>query len=217
MSARRSSRSRSPFARVFAIVIALHVGGGAGVFWLAKTQSGRALARVYNVTLFEPPKPEEAEAEVEPPPPPPVVEEPQLADIPAPAAEAPIAAPAAPSAVSSAPPAPTIGGGGGTNWSGKFAGADAFDGPEGAFHAAVTGRFRRHYVEPPEAFGPAELELKVTAKGSIDRYRLARSSGSEKNDQAILASAQRVQSEGLGVTPPEERARIVTVRFVPSS
>lgn len=215
MPSHRTSRNSSPFGRVFAIVIALHAGVGAGVFWLAKTQTGREFARVYKVTLFEPPKPEEVE--VEPPPPPPVVEEPQLADIPAPTVEAPIAAPVDTRPVPNLPPAPSIGGGGGTNWSGKFVGADAFKGPEGAFHAAVTGRFRRHYIEPPEPFGPAELELKVTAQGGIDRYRLARSSGSERNDQAILASAQRVQSEGLGVTPPEERARIVTVRFVPSS
>jgi len=211
----RRRKSRSPFVTVFAVVIALHAGVGAGVFWLAKTQSGREFARVYKVSLFEPPKPEEIEKpEVEPPPPPPV-EEPKIAEVAAPAAPAPIAAPVAAAAVSAAP-APSIGGGG-TNWSGKFAGADAFDGPEGAFHAAVTGRFRRYYVEPPEQFGPAELELRVSGRGAIDRYRLARSSGSERNDQAILVAAQRVQSEGLGITPPEERGRIVTVRFVPSS
>ena len=60
MSGRRNRRGRSPFVVVFAIVIGLHVAAGGGIFWLARTQSGQAFARVYNVTLFEPPKPEEA-------------------------------------------------------------------------------------------------------------------------------------------------------------
>ena len=62
----------------------------------------------------------------------------------------------------SSSPAPTIGGGG-VNWNGsKFSGDSLGKGPEGAFNAAVTGRFRKFYSEPSEAFGPAELELTVT-------------------------------------------------------
>jgi len=107
---------------------------------------------------------------------------------------------------------------GGPNWGGgKFMSAGLGDGPEGAFHAALTGRFRKHYTEPPEAFGAAELEVVVSGQGSIRSFRLVRSSGSQKNDEAILQAAARVQGEGVGITPPENHARVVTVRFVPSS
>ena len=44
-----------------------------------------------------------------------------------------------------------------------------------------------------------------------------KSSGSTKNDQAILAAASRVKAEGVGIDPPDNRGRIVTVRFVPST
>ncbi|HBZ71084.1 MAG TPA: hypothetical protein DEP35_15665, partial [Deltaproteobacteria bacterium] len=117
----------------------------------------------------------------------------------------------------SSAPAPTIGTGG-VNWNGgKFTGDALGKGPEGAFHAAVTGRFRKYYTEPPEAFGPAELELHVTGTGAVRSFRLTKSSGLPKNDEAILAAAARVQAEGLGTSPPENRPRVVTVRFIPSS
>lgn len=211
MPAHRHRGSSFPFARVFGSVIALHLAVGGGALWLAKTQSGQEFARVYQIKLFEPPKPPEpAKPEAPPPPPPPAVEQPVVE------APAPLAAAAVASAPAPAVAAPTLGGGG-ASWSGKFAGAGSFDGPEGAFHAAVTGRFRKHYSEPPEAFGAAELELSVTHEGSVRSYRLIRSSGNAHNDQAILQAAARVQAEGIGVQPPEERGRIVTVRFVPSS
>ena len=198
-----------PFGRVLAIVIALHVVVGGGGLWLAKTQSGQEFARVYQIKLFEPPKPPE-EAKAEPPPPPPPVAPPIVQPTPQ------VAVPAAASAPTAAAAAPTLGGGG-TNWNGKFAGVGSFDGPEGAFHAAVTGRFRKHYSEPPEPFGAAELELSVASDGTVRSYRLVQSSGNAKNDQAILQAAAQVQSEGLGTEPPNQKGRIVTVRFVPSS
>jgi hypothetical protein len=81
----------------------------------------------------------------------------------------------------------------------------------------VTGRFRKYYSEPPDSFGPAELELSVSGTGAVRSFRLVKSSGNAKNDQAILDAASHVQSEGVGVAPPENHARLVTVRFVPSS
>jgi len=196
-----------PIARVLAIVVALHIVVGGGALWIAKTQSGREFAKVYHIKLFEPPKPE-TKPEAPPPPPPP------------PVAQKPLEAPPTPAmAMAKAPagtPAPTIGTGG-VNWNGgKFTGDSLGKGPEGMFNAAMTGRFRKYYSEPPEPFGPAELEVIVTGTGAVRSYRLTKSSGLAKNDQAILDAAARVQAEGVGV-PPDNRPRVVTVRFVPTS
>jgi hypothetical protein len=194
---------------VLAIVVALHIVVGGGALWIAKTQSGQEFAKVYHIKLFEPPKPEAKHDEPPPPPPPPP-----------PVAQKPLeAAPTQTMAVAKMPssPAPTIGGGG-VNWNGgKFTGDSLGKGPEGAFHAAVVGRFRKYYSEPPEAFGSAELELRVTATGAVQSYRLVKSSGLQKNDAAILEAAARVQAEGIGSPPPQNHARLVTVRFIPSS
>ncbi len=216
MRSQRQKKQSFNFTGVFAAVIGLHLLVGGGGLWLAKTQAGKEFARVYNVTIFEPPKPAE-EAKVEPPPPPPVEEAPAIE---APAMDTPaVSAPAASlaSAVEAAPAIGSAGAGGGINWEGKFAGAGAFDGPEGAFHAAVTGRFRKYYREPSESFGAASLELQVGGQGSVESYRLVKSSGNPTNDQAILTAASRIQAEGVGIDPPENRGRVVTVRFVPSS
>jgi len=195
-----------PIARVLAIVVALHIVVGGGALWIAKTQSGREFAKVYHIKLFEPPKPE-TKPEAPPPPPPPVAQKPLEAP------PTPAMAVAAPSSA----PAPTIGTGG-VNWNGgKFSGDALGKGPEGIFNAAVTGRFRKYYSEPPEAFGPAELELMVTGTGAVRSYRLTKSSGLAKNDQAILEAAAHVQADGVGSPPPENRPRVVTVRFVPTS
>jgi len=43
-----------------------------------------------------------------------------------------------------------------------------------------------------------------------------KSSGSSRNDQAILSAAAQIQAEGLGA-PPGGKGRAVTVRFLPSS
>jgi periplasmic protein TonB len=209
--ARRAHRHRGtgfPLARTFATVVSLHVAVGGGLLWIARTESGRNFAKTYNIKLFEPPKPP-PKTEEAPPPPPPKVE---AAEVPPP--------PTAGTAVAAAPaPAaamPSIGGGG-ANWSGgKFVGDSLVNGPDGAFNAAIMGRFRKHYHEPPDSFASAELEIGVTGSGAIRSYRLLRSSGNPANDQAILTAAQAVQSEGVGA-PPDGKSRIVTVRFIPTS
>jgi len=131
-----------PLGKTLVIVLALHAVVGGFVAFLAKTQAGQEIARTYNIKLFQPEKPPPPKQEEKPPPPPPPkVEQPQ--------APPPMVA-TVPTAV--AAPAPQIGGGGGAagagvNWnSGNFAGG--FDGPDGAFNAAVTASFRKHYKEP---------------------------------------------------------------------
>lgn len=195
------------FGRVFAIVVAIHALFGGGLLWLAKTSAGQQFAKTYDIKLFQPepkPEPEPPQTAEEPPPPPPPIETPKI--------EAPKLA-AAPSAAATAP-APSIGGGApGTSWSGRFAG-DSFDGPDGAFHAGVTRVFRDAYREPAGEFGAAEVELTVGGTGTVRSYRLAKSSGSSANDQALLDAARRVQTSGLPA-PPENKPRAVTVRLFP--
>lgn len=210
------SRHRSggfQLGRTFTIVVALHLVVGSGVLWLSKTTAGQAVLKRYDIKLFEPAKPPEPEqqAKNEPPPPPPKVEQPAT---PPPSA--------APQVASVAPSAPQIGGaalgGGGASWSGKFSGG-SFDGPLGAFHASVLGRFRKHWSEPDqrEQFQTAEIQLVVTGSGTVKSYRLLRSSGNQAIDRALLDVCAKVQAEGVG-QPPEEQRRgsVVTVRFVPA-
>jgi protein TonB len=186
---------------------------GGLVAFIAKTQAGQEIARTYHIKLFQPekPPPPPKQEEKPPPPPPPKVDqpkapEPMVARVPAAAAA----------------PAAQIGGGGGAggagvNWnSGNF--ASGFDGPEGAFNAAVTASFRKYYKDPRENFGPAQLQLVVSETGHVVSYRLVNSSGNAANDRAILAAAEQVKSEGVA-TPrkgdPKGNDRVVTIRFTP--
>ena len=131
--------------------------------------------------------------------------------------KAPIEAPKVASIAPAAAPAPQISGAmrAGNSWGGKFVGG-LEEGPLGAFHASVLGSFRSAYQEPAkeERFGPAVLEVQVAASGQVLSYRLARSSGSQLNDRALLDAAERVKQKGVAA-PPEQKARVVTVNFVP--
>jgi TonB family protein len=194
--------------RVFLIVIGIHVVFGGGLLWMAKTQTGQEFAKTYNIKLFSPPLPppkhEEPPKPETPPPPPPEVAQPKV--------EMPKLAAAAPSAA----PAPQIGGDGGPSmaWGGKFAGGN-LDGPEGAYNAGVTSLFRSVYQMPPGTrFGPAVVQLQVTGSGQVQEFRLAQSSGSPAQDQALLAAAEKVKARGTP-PPPDQKPRSVTVRIYP--
>jgi len=209
MATHRHRQSAFPWAKVFAIVVGIHALIGGGLLWLARTQSGQDFAKVYDIKLFQPEKPPEPEKPETPPPPPPPMEKPLEAP---PVAAAAVAAPAPAAA------GPAVGGSavGGLNWGGgRFVGGFE-DGPLGAFHASVTSRFRDAYHEPAksEQFGPAKVELTVDANGGVRSYRLAQSSGSSVNDQALLAAAEVVKQRGVGA-PPDSKARVVSVNFVP--
>jgi TonB family protein len=209
----RHRGSGFPMAKILAIVIGVHVVGGLGFTWLAKTTAGQELAKKYNIKLFAPPKPpEQAKQEPPPPPPPP----PKTQDT-----APPPTATAAPKIASAAPPPSAVpmiggGGGGGPNWAGgKFLGAGLGDGPEGAYRASVIARFRKHYEDNKQEFGNAELRLAVNRQGAVTGYRLTQSSGNADNDRAILEAAARLQQEGAG-PPPADKGAIVTVRLYPS-
>lgn len=210
--AHRHRRGGLPFGKTVVIVLSIHALAGGGLLFLAKTQAGREIARTYHIKLFQPhkPPPKPPVAKAKPPPP----------KLPA-LVKAPAAAPQLPKLAAAAPPSdPQIGGGGvdgaigaGVNWSGGiFAGG--FDGPDGAFNASVTARFRKYYHEPGDSFGSAQLQMVVTGRGQVSSYRLLRSSGDASNDRAILAAAEKVKDAGVAA-PPKGKGRIVTVRFVP--
>jgi periplasmic protein TonB len=201
----RSSRHKKnpvPIGRTLGVVAAIHVALGAGVFALAQTEVGQRMIKQYKVSLAQEEKPKEKEPpkREEPPPPPPE----QKLEAPAPDVAA---APAATAAVTE------IGGGGGLAYGGKFAAPSGSGGAVGAFNASVERRFRQYYKEPREEFGAAEVEVDIGAAGEVLTYRLARSSGSQSNDAAILEALAKLQKDG--VMRPPKGARQVTVKVTP--
>lgn len=201
----RSSRHKKnpvPIGRTLGVVAGIHVALGAGVFALAQTEVGQRMIKQYKVSLAQEEKPKEKEPpkQQEPPPPPPE----QKLEAPQPD----VAAAPAPSAAVT-----EIGGGGGLAYGGKFAAPSGSGGAVGAFNASVERRFRQYYKEPREEFGAAEVEVDVGAAGEVLTYRLARSSGSQSNDAAILEALAKLQKDG--VMRPPKGARTVTVKVTP--
>jgi len=192
-----------PLGRTLAIVLALHAGLGAGLFALAQTEVGQQMLKTYHVKLGQEEKPPEPPKQEEAPPPPPP---------PSPVQEAPpVAQNAAPAAAALA--APQVGGGDGAlHYGGKFAGPAG--GPLGGFHASVERTFRSFYQQPAGSAAAAILELDVAGSGAVRSYRLARSSGNPENDQAVLAAADRMKSQGVAA-PPGGNARRVQVKVTP--
>jgi outer membrane biosynthesis protein TonB len=213
MATHRHRSGGFPIARIVAAVIGVHVLGGLGFLFLAKTQAGQQLAKQYNIKLFTPPKPpEQAKQEPPPPPPPP----PRTKD----AAPPPPSASSAPKMASAAPPpsaAPMIGGGGGApNWAGgKFLGSGLGDGPEGAYRASTIAKFRGCFKDNMAEMGGGELRLAIDRQGAVKGFKLATSTGNTELDQEALRCAGELQRTGLG-PPPADKGAIVTVRLYPS-
>jgi len=201
----RHQKSSIPIGRTLTIVAGIHVLLGAGVFALAQTEVGQRMIKQYKVSLAQEEKQEEKKEppkREEPPPPPP---------------EQKLQAP--PPDVAAAPSAPSagvteIGGGGGLAYGGKFSAPSGGGGPVAAFNNSVERRFRQYYKEPRDAFGAAQLELRVGAQGQVLSYQLARSSGSAGNDASILDAAGRLQKDGV-IPPPKGKERIVLVKVTP--
>jgi protein TonB len=199
---RRHKKNPVPIGRTLGIVAGIHVALGAGVFALAQSEVGQRMIKQYKVSLAqeeEKPKQKEPPKQEEPPPPPP---EQQMQAPPPDVAAAP-----APSA------ALTEIGGGGLAYGGKFAAPSGSGGAVGAFNASVERRFRQYYKEPREDFGSAEVVLDIGAAGEVLTYRLARSSGSQSNDAAILEALAKLKQDG--VMRPPKGAREVTVKVTP--
>lgn len=192
-----------PIGRILLIVLGLHVGLGAGLLVLAQTEAGRELIKTYHVKIAQDQPPEPPKQEEAPPPPPP----------PPPVQEAPPTPQVAAVTQSAAVAAPEIGGSGSAlRYGGKFTGPAG--GPLGGFHASVERSFRSYYKQPDGSAAAAVLELDVEGSGAVRAYRLARSSGNEENDQAVLAAAGKLQGSGVA-RPPSGKARRVQVKVTP--
>lgn len=202
-------KKKSKLGTTLLIVGLVHVGIGGGLYWVAQTQWGQDLIKVYKLNAFrkeEPPSPPEKEPEPEPepeapkpepkpqeaPPPPP----PQQADAPPPpkASDAP-----GPPPVSTDPFA--IGKG-----RGRFAG----------YTDILTASIQAKYQAPPSLPDDLEYavlcELIIDEQGRVLQYRLVNSSGSLLFDQSALDALAKVTEVR---PPPPGMDHTIVVKFFP--
>ncbi|MGA6828444.1 TonB family protein [Nitrospira sp. NS4] len=204
-------KKKSKLGTTLMIVGLVHLGIGGGLYWVAQTQWGQDLIKVYKLNAFkkeEPPPPPEKEPEPEPEPEPPKPE-PKPQEVPPPppppqSAEAPLPpkasdAPAGPPPVSSDPFA--IG-----KSRGRFAG----------YADIVTASIQAKYQQPPSL--PEELEyavlceLVIDDQGRVLQYRLVNSSGSLLFDQSALEALAKVTEVR---PPPPGMDHTIVVKFFP--
>jgi hypothetical protein len=190
------------------IVVGIHAAMGAGVVFLQKTEAGREI--MHKINFYQPPEveePETQEPEVEPPP---VVE--------APIEAPPVVDMAAPAAASAASSVSIGSNAGGMNWSGgKF--VDRLgEGPLGAFHGCVIGRYRSCLGGWNELAKQVEFEVRLGANGKVVSSRMTRSSGSSDQDRVLNEALQCVQREFRCPLPADDSAagRVITVKLAPS-
>ncbi len=202
-------KKKSKLGTTLLIVGLVHLGIGAGLYWVSQTEWGQNLIKVYKLNAFkkeEPPPPPEKEPEPEPEPEPPKPEPtPQEAPPPPPPqTEAPpppkaADAPTGPPAMDANPFA--IGKG-----RGRFAG----------YTDILTSMIQAKYQQPPELPDDLEYavlcELVLDQEGRVLQYRLLTSSGSLLFDQSALDALAKVTQVR---PPPEGMDHTVVVKFFP--
>lgn len=200
-------KKKSKLGTTLLIVGVVHLGIGAGLYWVSQTDWGQNLIKVYKLNAFkkeEPPPPPEKEPEPEPEPEPPKPEpKPQEAPPPPPpAAEAP------PPPQAADAPAPA-------------ASADPFAigktrKPFAGYSDILTAMIQAQYHQPPSLPDDLEYavlcELVLDAQGRVLQYRLVNSSGSLLFDQSALDALAKVTQVR---PPPEGMDRTVIVKFFP--
>jgi protein TonB len=202
-------KKKSKLGTTLLIVGVIHLGIGGGLYWVAQTDWGQNLIKVYKLNAFkkeEPPPPPEKEPEPEPEPEPPKPEPKQqeAPPPPPPTAEAPppqkaVDAPTGPPQMDANPFA--IG-----KSRGKFAG----------YTDILTASIQSKYQQPPDL--PEDLEYVVLCElildkdGRVLQYRLLTSSGSLLFDQSALEALSKVTQVR---PPPEGMDPTVTVKFFP--
>ncbi|HBR48928.1 MAG TPA: hypothetical protein DEA71_02475 [Nitrospira sp.] len=201
-------KKKSKLGTTLLIVGAIHVGIGAGLYWVAQTDWGQNLIKVYKLTAFrkeDPPPPPDKEPEPEPEPEPPKPEpKPQEAPPPPP----PVAeAPPPPQAADAPGPSPMN--------------ADPFAigkgrKPFAGYSDILTAMIQAQYHQPPTL--PDDLdyavlcELVLDEEGRVLQYRLVNSSGSLLFDQSALDALAKVTQVR---PPPDGMDRTVIVKFFP--
>lgn len=200
-------KKKSKLGTTLVIVGVVHLGIGAGLYWVSQTDWGQNLIKVYKLNAFkkdDPPPPPEKEPEPEPEPEPPKPEpKPQEAPPPPPpAAEAP------PPPTAADAPAPAVS-------------ADPFAigknrKPFAGYSDILTAMIQAQYHQPPSL--PDDLdyavlcELVLDEQGRVLQYRLVNSSGSLLFDQSALDALAKVTQVR---PPPEGMDRTVIVKFFP--
>ena len=200
-------KKKSKLGATLLIVGVIHLGIGAGLYWVSQTDWGQNLIKVYKLNAFkkEEPPPPEKEPEPEPEPEPPKPEpKPQEAPPPPPTAEAPppqkaVDAPTGPPPMDANPFA--IG-----KSRGKFAG----------YTDILTATIQEKYQQPPTLSDDLEYavmcELVLDEQGRVLQFRLLNSSGSLLFDQSALDALSKLAQVR---PPPEGMDRTVIVKFFP--
>ena len=200
-------KKKSKLGTTLLIVGVVHLGIGAGLYWVSQTDWGQNLIKVYKLNAFkkeEPPPPPEQEPEPEPEPEPPKPE------------PKPQEAPPPPPPAAEAPPPPTA-----ADAPAPAASADPFAigknrKPFAGYSDILTAMIQAQYHQPPSL--PDDLdyavlcELVLDEQGRVLQYRLVNSSGSLLFDQSALDALAKVTQVR---PPPEGMDRTVIVKFFP--
>lgn len=199
-------KKKSKLGTTLLIVGVIHLGIGAGLYWVSQTDWGQNLIKVYKLNAFkkeEPPPPPEKEPEPEPEPPKPEPK-PQEAPPPPPTTEAP-PPPKASDAPAGPPPMDANPFAIGKN-RGKFAG----------YTDILTATIQEKYQQPPTLSDDLEYavmcELVLDEQGRVLQFRLLNSSGSLLFDQSALDALSKLAQVR---PPPEGMDRTVIVKFFP--
>jgi protein TonB len=200
-------KKKSKLGTTLLIVGLIHLGIGAGLYWVSQTQWGQDFIKVYKLNAFkkeEPPPPPEIEPEPEPEPPKPEPKPQEAPPPPPPTAEAPppqkaVDAPTGPPPMDANPFA--IG-----KSRGKFAG----------YTDILTATIQEKYQQPPTLSEDLEYavmcELVLDEQGRVLQFRLLNSSGSLLFDQSALDALSKLAQVR---PPPEGMDRTVIVKFFP--
>lgn len=200
-------KKKSKLGTTLAIVGLIHLGIGGGLYWVAQTDWGQNLIKVYKLNAFkkeEPPPPPEKEPEPEPEPEPPKPE------------PKPQEAPPPPPPAAEAPPPPTA-----ADAPAPAASADPFAigknrKPFAGYSDILTAMIQAQYHQPPSLPDDLEYavlcELVIDEQGRVLQYRLINSSGSLLFDQSALDALAKVTQVR---PPPEGMDRTVIVKFFP--
>ena len=200
-------KKKSKLGTTLVIVGVVHLGIGAGLYWVSQTDWGQNLIKVYKLNAFkkdEPPPPPEKEPEPEPEPEPPKPE------------PKPQEAPPPPPPAAEAPPPPTA-----ADAPAPAASADPFAigknrKPFAGYSDILTAMIQAQYHQPPSLPDDLEYavlcELVLDEQGRVLQYRLVNSSGSLLFDQSALDALAKVTQVR---PPPEGMDRTVIVKFFP--
>ncbi len=200
-------KKKSKLGTTLLIVGVIHLGIGAGLYWVSQTDWGQNLIKVYKLNAFRkedpPPHPEkEPEPEPEPEPPKPEPKPQEAPPPPPPVAEAP------PPQAADAPGPPAVN-------------ADPFAigknrKPFAGYSDILTAMIQAQYQQPPSLPDDLEYavmcELVIDDQGRVLQYRLINSSGSLLFDQSAVDALAKVTHVR---PPPEGMDHTVVVKFFP--